>query len=358
MKGVNIKKVVVIADWDADGVVSAAQIYYAQRYREQFPHKGRAKLFIEPSGPRSFQEKSQEIECGDYLVILDIPYTQEVREGLKSYLERCGKPSGSALYFDHHDTTLKNSRELQEEMGILLFYGVMPTSIIVKNTLEAAGIRLTPRLRNFVDGVAVLEGRGKSIGGQVSKNIVNLTASISKTLNRKRDPNVWRSYVEWLANPLPFDNTKLPGVGESIVDLSLEESREADEEVRRVATDLAMSAVKIGLVAFVDARNKWKRPGASALASHIHKIIKRPVALLVERDDGVRVLILRSSAGEARTIVGELEVMKIVEDVGGHENVATARLVEEATVERLMNGLRRASINLIVRRNRGPDPGA
>ncbi|BAN90845.1 hypothetical protein [Aeropyrum camini] len=352
-KEARLKKVVIVADWDADGVVSAAEIYYSQKYREAFPHRGKALVEMEPSGPRGFQEKAGSLGCGDIVVILDIPYTEEVKAGLKTYLESCGEKIESMLYFDHHDSTLKRSRELEAEFGILLFYGVMPTSLIVRNTLEAAGIRLTPRLNNFVKGVAVLEGGGKAIGGFVSKSIVNLTASISKTLNRRRDPDVWRRYVEWLANPLPFEPTKLPGSGETIVEASLEESREADEEVRRVATDLAMSSVKVGIVSFVDARGKWRRPGASALASFIHKIVKTPVALLFERDDGVRVLVLRSSAGEAKMLAKELEELGLVEDLGGHENVATARLREDTTIERLTKGLRRASVSIVVKRNRG-----
>ena len=44
--------------------------------------------------------------------------------------------------------------------------------------------------------------------------------------------------------------------------------------------------------------------------------------------------------------------MGIVEDVGGHENVATGRLAEEITVKRLEEALHRASISVIVKRGR------
>ena len=43
--------VAVIADWDADGVTSAAMLFYAQRHRGVYPLQGRQEVSLEPSGP-------------------------------------------------------------------------------------------------------------------------------------------------------------------------------------------------------------------------------------------------------------------------------------------------------------------
>ncbi len=328
-------EVLIIGDWDADGVIASALVYYAQKSAKAFPYKGEAVVNLVPSGPRGLSKRLA--SCSDYVVILDIPVTEEVVAALSSYRSRCR--SSTVIYIDHHDSTAEASKAL-EGMGILVVTGKEPTSLLVKRLLEGMGVRVHSRLQGFVDAVGVLEGAR----GGVDKSQVDVVASISKAMNKARSEDAWRRLVEWAADVLPGAPVLPERIG------MLEEAEEADKEVVDAAMELAMGAPTVGLVVFVDARKRWRRPGATALAAQIQKIVKRPVALLVEREDGARILVIRSSRGEAREIMEELRSMGVVEDVGGHENVATGRLSEEVTVKRLEDALRRASISLIMRR--------
>ncbi len=342
-------KVAVIADWDADGVVGAALIYYAQEKKGVFPVKGREKVCLIPAGPRSIVEEMGE-ECWDNLVIVDIPVTDEVIKALAAFRERCS--NSKIYYFDHHSSTLKNIHELEDKYNVFAVVGKSPSSVIIKRFLEGLNVRFTRRLEDFVAAIAVLEG-SSSLKRQVdvSQKLVEMAAAISKMLNVTRSREAWVKYVRWLANPLPFED---PGVrlaallkeseGKvNLLEASEELSKKADEEVRRVATELAMSAVNLGYVKFVDARGKWNKRGASALASAIYKIVGQPVAVLFERADGTRLLVIRSGRGEASRILDILREQGIVEDKGGHGNIAVARLNEAVTVRMLEQALRRAA---------------
>ncbi|MCE4611332.1 MAG: phosphoesterase [Desulfurococcales archaeon] len=339
-RGARRPEVMVVGDWDADGVVASALVYYAQRNAHKFPFRGEANVNIAPSGPRGIGKRLSG-GCWDYLVVLDIPVTEEVIEALSAYRARC--KNSTIIYVDHHDSTRGSSKKL-EALGVLVVAGREPTSMLVKRMLENMGVKLHPRLQGFVDAVGVLEGAR----GGVERSQVDVVAGISKAMNRARDEEVWRRYVLWVSEVLPQPQPPpIPGAG-----VGGEEVEESDKEIRNAAMELAMSASTIGMVVFVDARRKWKRPGASALAAQIQRIVKRPVALLIEREDGARVLVIRSSKGEAKALMEELNSMGIVEDVGGHENVATGRLAEETTVKRLVEALHRASIAVIVKRGR------
>lgn len=356
------KKVVITGDWDADGVVSAAQLYYAQHYRGAFPMRSsNVGIQLIPSGPRSIAERVEEFECGDFLVILDIPYTENVKAALESYRARCSK--ATILYFDHHDSTIMSVAELESEYGVKPFIGKNPTSIIVMTTLKSLGINLLPRLQDFANAIMVLEGRGKAERlpekVKVNKKIVEMAAAISKLLNRNKSDEVWIKFVKWLSNPLPFEDTTITAVlkeaggvrSSSLIEEARRVGEEADREVSRIATMIAMSAEDLGFIRFVDVRGKWDKPGASALASKLQKILGMPVALLVEVG-GERVLIIRSGRGrgEARRILEVLYEWGVVADKGGHEDIGTGRLREEVTVAQLKEKLRRASFEAFKKR--------
>ncbi len=348
----DVRRVHLVGDWDADGVVSAAEVYYAQHSAMRFPYPGKAYIKMAPSGPRGLSKRLEE-GCDDYLVLLDIPYTREVAEALYRYRQSCGK--ANIIYFDHHSTTINSAKEIEERFRVLVYTGNEPTSALVREILERAGVRLHPRLNNYVEAVRVLEGGGKRQTRLPSK-FIDIAATISKNLNRARDESLWVAYVKWIASPLPFDDITLPiRPDEDFVTATIKASEEADKEIRDAAMELAMAAEQVGMTMFVDARRRWRRPGATALASQIHKILKAPVAVLIERDDKARILIIRSSRGEAGRLVDELSRLGAVDDTGGHENVATARLSEEVTLQGLKDLLRRASINLIV--GRGGEKG-
>ncbi len=337
-------RVAVIADWDADGVVGASLVYYAQEKRGVFPVRGREKVCLIPAGPRSIQEVVGE-GCWEHVVIIDIPFTDEVASALSVLRERC---SPRIYYFDHHASTLESVARLEDEYGAYVVVGKSPSAVILKRFLEGLNVKLTRRLEDFVKAIAVLEGdRRLRHNVEASQKIVEMAASISKMLNATRNREAWVKYVKWLANPLPFEDPgiRLP-VGEekvNLIEAGMEVSRKADEEVREVAMRLAMSAANLGYIRFVDARDKWRKRGGSALASSIFKILGQPVAVLLEKSDGARLLIIRSGRGEASAITDVLMEMGIVEDKGGHGNIAVARVRDDVTVKRLEDALRRAA---------------
>ena len=337
-------KVAVIADWDADGVVAAALLLYSQDRRGVFPLQERTKPCLMPAGPRSIKKIIENNMCWPVVVLLDIPFTPEVEETLR-HLRACG---ARIFYFDHHESTLKALRKLEDEYNVFVVVGKSPTAVLLKRFLEGMNVKFTPRLREFVKAVAVLEGgKRRPPPEEVPQGIVRLAASISKALNQMRDESAWAKYVKWVSNPLPFEDIKIPDASsdekKSLVKLGMEISRESDEKLREAAMNLAMSSINLGFIKFVDARGKWSGRGASALASNIYKIVNMPVALLIEKEDGSRLLIIRSGKGEASRIAKKLYEKKVVEDVGGHRNIAVARLSESVTRRMLERELRRAS---------------
>ncbi|MEN3000144.1 MAG: phosphoesterase [Acidilobaceae archaeon] len=337
--------VAVIADWDADGIVAAAQIVYAQERLGIFPLRARAPVDLIPSGPRGFREKVAG-KCWDHLIVADIPFTVEVQLGLDDLSSRC---SYSLYYFDHHDTTVRNKELLEKryrEQRALVVVGSYSTSQLVRNFLERHGIKPTPRLKQFIEAVNFIEGGRRSSNN--NEGAIKIVVSISKRLNITKSTEEWQKYVRWLASPIPFDELDLAQGKEApeIITESLKTSKEADEELKSVAMDFAMSARRVGFVKFVDARNRWMGRGASALASAIHKTVKEPVVLLVNRDDGTVLVIVRSSRGEAGKIIQHLYENGIVEDRGGHQNIAIARLSREVSVADLERAILRASLDV------------
>ena len=343
-------RVAVIADWDADGVVGAALIYFAQEKRGIFPVEKKEKVCLIPAGPRSIIEEVGD-KCWERVVIVDIPLTQEVETVIANLKEKC---NAKIYYFDHHSSTLSKMAELEEKYGVFGVVGRSSSAVIIKRFLEGMGLKLTQRMRDFVAAVAVLEGGRRHVKEEVSKKLVTLAASISKMLNQTRNKEAWVKYVKWIANPLPFED---PGIKlrldekVNLVEAGVELSEQADKETKDVALQLAMSAVNLGYLKFIDARDKWKKRGASALASAIFKIVNMPVALLVEKSDGSRLLIIRSGHGEAMDLIETLYNQGIVVDTGGHGNIEVARVEDTVTVAELKKSLRRAVVELIRKRS-------
>jgi hypothetical protein len=175
--------------------------------------------------------------------------------------------------------------------------------------------------------------------------MVKLVASISKTLNRVRDPELWRAYVKWLTNPLPTEPPKVRVNNE--IHTGLEISREEDEEVRRVAMNLAMSSQRLGYIRFVDARGKWRRRGATALASQIYRVVGEPVALIVDKDETSQLLIIRGPKGVALALARRLASLGMLEDVGGHGNLSVSKLKADVDIDELKNVLRRVVVEVM-----------
>ena len=335
------KHVVVIADWDADGATSAAMIVYAQEYRHLYPLRGRYEVYAYPSGPRGFQDTLIEAvadSCPDVVAILDIPLTERVYSALVSFSRECG--STRLVYIDHHYSTLYSMEKLNKLVEEL-YIGHKPTALLTYDVLSSLGLkRLTPRLQAFMNAVSVLEKTRKPAPHEES--VVKLAASISKASTVLRDRELWTKLVRWLASPLPMQTPFDMKVIEQVIRVA----EESDREIEEKAKELAMSAKRIGFMKFVDARRKWRGRGASALASKLFKILRQPVALLVERDDGVRLLIIRSRGMKAYKIAVGLLEKGVAENIGGHSSLAVVRLRDGVEPEILEPLLRRLSFEV------------
>lgn len=335
--------VAVIADWDADGATSAAMIYYAQYYRKVYPLRGRHEVLLEPAGPRGFPEALRHVlengRCPEALVVLDIPLTPKVHEALKNYVKQC--PSSRIIYIDHHFSTLYNSKQLYE-LTEEVFLGHKPAAILTFQLLRSLGVRhLTPRLTAFMKAVGVLERSGR-VMSEAEARVVRLAASISKASTVLRDKELWRKLVRWLASPLPQDAP----IDLTTVERVVKIAEKSDQEIMEKARDLAFSARRLGYIKFIDARRKWSGRGASALASKLYKILKHPVALLVERDDGARLLILRTKGRGAYRVAVGLMKEGVAENIGGHGGLAVVKLRDDVELDKLQEVLRRLSLRL------------
>jgi len=335
--------VAVVADWDADGATSAAMIYYAQYYRKVFPLRGRHEVVLEPAGPRGFPDALAAVvtrgQCPEALAVLDIPFTPRVHEALLGYTRQC--PGSRIIYVDHHFSTLYNSRQLSE-ITEELFLGHRPAAILTFQLLRSLGVRhLTPRLTAFMKAVGVLERSGRPMT-EAETRVVKLAASISKASTVLRDKELWRKLVRWLASPLPQDAPIDLTTVEKVVRIA----EKSDQEIMDKARDLAFSAKRLGYLKFVDARRRWHGRGASALASKLYKVLRQPVALLVQRDDGALLLIIRSRGRGAYRVATGLMKEGVAENIGGHGGLAVVKLREDIDIARLEQVLRRLSLRL------------
>ncbi|KSW11539.1 phosphoesterase [Pyrodictium occultum] len=335
--------VAVIADWDADGATAAAMIYYAQHYRKVYPLQGRHEVALEPAGPRGFPTALENVtasgNCPDALAVLDIPLTEKLYETLEGFARSCS--STRLIYIDHHFSTLYMSKRLYK-LSEEVYLGHRPTAVLTYQLLRSLGVKhLTPRLEAFMRAVGVLE-RSRRPLTDAEKRVVRLAASISKASTVLRDKEVWRKLVRWLASPLPQDTP----VDMNLVERVIRVAEESDRRMEDLAKDLAFSARRVGYVRLVDARRRWSGRGASALASKLYKILRQPVALLVERDDGALLLIIRSRGrGAYRMAVGLLRD-GVAENIGGHSGIAVIKLRDGVDLAELEDRLRRLSLKL------------
>lgn len=330
--------VLVIGDWDADGVVSAAIIYYLQEKLGLYPIKQRLEVILEPSGPRGLKVKLERVEESPRaLVILDIPYIHGLDEVLEVFKRR---HQPHITYIDHHLSTIYVARRLGEVVDDLVV-GSSPTVILAYNLAKSLGARLTPRLEAFVKAVALME-KGARISGSL-KGMVRLAASISKALTVTRDPDYWRQLVKWLASPLIIPQ---PLVRKEVIEKALKLSEETDRRVKELAMELALSARTIGYIKFVDARRKWRGRGSTALASKLYHILRQPVAVLVAGREDHLLLIVKAKRGGASRVARVFYDRGLVVDIGGHESLAIMRLKKGLPLETILKVLREASLKL------------
>ena len=330
--------VLVIGDWDADGVVSAAIIYYLQEKQGKYPVAERLPVELMPSGPRGLKEKLSNIEKPPrVLVILDIPYIRGLDEELKKFKEKHGS---TIVYVDHHLSTIYNSKKLGKIVNDLIV-GYSPTVILTYNIAKSLNVKLTPRLEAFVKAVGLME-KGARIPQRL-KGMIKLASSLSKALTVTRDPELWRKFVYWLASPLAIPQ---PVINKEVIDKAVRISEKTDREVKEVAVELAVSARTIGYIKFVDARKKWKQRGSTALASKLYHILKQPVAVLVEGPGNTYLLIVKAKHGGANRVAEVFVDRGVAIDVGGHASLSIIRIKPGIPLESILKILREASLKI------------
>ncbi len=349
-----MEPVQVFADWDADGIVSAALVYYAQRFRGKFPiHGEKSDVGLWPGGPRSTPRNIEEViekahRTRSYprvAVFLDIPLTPTVYEGIRRLQSEV--EGIRVIYVDHHYSTLANARRLYE-LTEEVFLGHRPTAVLVYNLLRSLGVRhVTPRLEAFMRAVGVLERDKGASREKVEDKLVRLAASLSKATAVTRDPQLWRRLVLWLASPLPAPAPVDKGLVERVVRIAEESDRELEEKAKL----LAPSARPVGFVKVLDLRGRWEGGGVSAIASKLYRITRSPVAIIADAGD-YTILVIRAPGRIAYRMAMLLLREGIGENIGGHGSLAIVRIRKGIDDKRLLDAIRRASFEAQRRRRR------
>uniref|UniRef100_A0A7J3ZNM7 Phosphoesterase n=1 Tax=Fervidicoccus fontis TaxID=683846 RepID=A0A7J3ZNM7_9CREN len=331
---------IVVADWDADGCVSAAILLYLLRSKtlayecsveevQLFPANSRETIWV-------FEEHKG---CPCLVAFLDIPFTGEMRELLKVISRRCA--STKVLYVDHHPITLERLEELKSLVSDAMVSRSEPTVKLLVSFAEKKGKRIPHKLLKYAEAVRLME-LGLKPPEHLS-NIVKLVASISRALKLERNRELWEKMALWMSNPLPIPLSKSEL---EVLRRVEEELKRRDKELEDAAISLAISAEKLGCFRFVDARRKWKRRGATSLATRLSRILKAPTALLV-RLGHLEVLVIRARNAAAKSIGEELIREGLALDVGGHPNLAVVRLKRDYDLSRIKQILLQACRKLL-----------
>ncbi len=309
--------VLVIADWDADGAVAAATIIYSQKYSCIYPLKKCLDVDLRPSEPFGAFMSLGSTVCYDALAILDIPVIKISYEYLRDYRSRCG--GTRIIYVDHHMSTHKELHKFIDLVDEPLI-GYTPTSKILYDKILLEGASRNPRLEKFVLTIYHMD-QGLRVPPEL-RNIMRLLASISKYMANRKDESLWIKVVEWLA-PKYIHSSLDPDAIQKMISLA----DELDKELKIYANELAISAQKIGLFKYVDARRRWRRKGASSLASALYRIFRTPIIVLVsdphEKD---KVILVIKYPGKAYKVAELLDKGKLIENIGGHPSLVVVKL--------------------------------
>ncbi len=312
---------VIIADWDADGAVSAAILLYLQN-NQLYPVKKKVDIHTFPSGPREIERLFNKFSgCPAYYAFLDIPFTTELGRVFERIKKEC--PNTMIVYIDHHFSSLENLGVIRKYVDKLRIGKSKPTSMHLNDIAIDVGKKLPERLRLFAESIGFIElGRRPP---EDMLQVVELVASLARALKLERKRDFWTKMVKWMSSPLPIPLSKSDM---EILERVKEESQKKDEELEKAATDLAVSALKVGCFRFIDARRKWKRRGVSSLATRLARKLRSPIALLATLGDG-EILVIRTRNNAAKLIADEIQQAGYAEDIGGHGNLSIVKLKKE-----------------------------
>jgi hypothetical protein len=318
---------IVLADWDADGAVSAAIFLYLQT-AEIFPKRKKLNVVLNPSNPReAIKFLSSIIGCPSYVAMLDIAFVPELLNAIKTFKEKC--PSTDLIYIDHHFSTLEHLGELRPYLSRVRVGGSKPTSMHLADIAHELEKPLPERLEVFARAMGYIELGRKPPEDMMS--VVSLVASIARALKLEKDSKFWDKMVKWLSSPLPIPMSK---ADLEILNKVSEEAKKRDEELEKAVDDLTIGAQKVGCFKFIDARKRWKRRGVSSLATKLSRKMRSPVALLASIKDG-EIMVVRTRNNAAKLIAEELINEGIATDAGGHSNIVVIKLKQGYNIEKI-----------------------
>lgn len=325
-------RILVGGDWDADGMVATALLIYAQEKLCEYPVKGKVFLEKKPVDPERLKYILTELRTPyDLVVLLDLPYTDSVYRVLWMMKKHFGV--GGIIYIDHHISTVNSVKKLREVVDELIVDRTKPTASILYEVLASRGIRVTDRLKAFVEVVTYMDS-GKRVPEKYLK-LFEIASLFSKALTVARDEKLWLKIVEWLSSPVPLTTP----MDEKVIQKLKEIVRKRDEEIKQLAIDLAMGARKAGSFRFVDARTKWKHRGGSALASKIASILKAPVAVLVDTNKEYTLLIIKAPRGLAYRVAKYFVGIGLAMDIAGHPNLSIIKLPKNPNIDEIIEAL-------------------
>lgn len=323
-------RVIVVADWDIDGAVSAAQIVYSQEIVGRYPLSGRRNVYLIPSTSRSLMQVIEEISGlnASHLVMLDIAYNRYT----ESFLERIKRLHVYTIYIDHHISSYIRSSTVEKLVDEFIV-GSTPTAYLVFQLINSLGIAPTTRIRAFVEAASAIEGRRLD---NVNSKLIQLVTSIARTLSHSRSREQWEKLVRWLSSPLPLTSAQFT------IDVSRFVEPPQEEEVHAFASELALRAERIFNIRLIDARRERIVYRPSALASALYRVFRNPVAILLTNKDGKNYVVIKSRDLTAYRLALELYKGGLATDVMGHQTLTYCLLKENVDVSSVKNLIRSA----------------
>lgn len=326
-------RVLVISDWDADGVVASALAYYSQSIACKYPVEECCKVDLRPIEPSNIYALISRLnESYEAVMFLDIPFLSKIASLFKMLREHFNV--GRVIYIDHHVSTLNSESELRK-LCDEIYVSLEATSTILYKVLSSRGVKVHEKLKMFTTVISYMD-RGLRVPNELLQ-LLKLASTISKILTVKRDPELYEKIVAWLVNsfpsPPPFSTLELKMLERRV--------KEVDEELSRIVMDLAMTGKNVGYLKFIDASNHWKRRGATSLVLRLGRLLKSPVAVVFRGERG-KILIVKASHSRAYRIAKYFIGEGLAEDIAGHPNLAIIKLSKDASDKLIEDALRKA----------------
>jgi len=322
--------VIVLGDWDADGFVSAAEIVFSQEVVGIYPVKNKCNTFTYPSTPKtilSLLNNVASVHCNErvYLVLLDIAFANPV----KAFLQSVKKMNSYVVYIDHHLPTHLQYNTIEKLVDELIV-GRKSTAFLTYTLLKSLGIKMTERLKQFIDVVSCLES------GLRCRNtkLVQFVTAISKAVTLSKDVMLWEKVVRWLSSPL--SHIALPYNMNDIERYVKTVKNYCDE--KDIALDLAPTAIKLFNYRIVKLRNHPQNCRFSAIVTSLYRVLKSPVIVYSEEK---KLLAVRTRDDKAYAISMALYKHNLVRDVMGHERLAIVKLNKNIDFNSVLETLRK-----------------